>query len=69
VATNELFVGLNDTRWSQRSGYDQNRAFVGGAWQASGKLRIEAGYMNQHINRAAMDETRGNLVLSEYVSL
>lgn len=71
VVNNEAFVGLNDADWGQRSGFDQNRAFVGGAWQATRQLRIEAGYLNQHINGhgSAPDRTNHNASLSLNVSL
>jgi hypothetical protein len=70
VASNELFYGLNSTRWGQRDGFDQNRAFVGGAWQAAPRLRAEAGYLNHHVNGGpAPDRTMHNLSISAYVAL
>ena len=67
VVSNETFIGLNDTDWGQGAGFDQNRAFAGLAWQASPGLRIEGGYMNQHIEGGARpDRTNDNLVLSVF---
>ena len=65
VAQGEVFVNLNDTDWGQRAGFDQNRAFVGGAWQASKVMRVELGYMNQRIRVAnGPDRNNNNLSLT-----
>jgi hypothetical protein len=65
VASDELFVALNDTDWGQEAGIDQNRVFLGGGWQASKALRVELGYMNQYIRVAdGPDRTNHNLVLT-----
>lgn len=71
IFNNETFVGLNDADWGQRSGFDQNRAFVGGAWQATKQLRIEAGYLHHHINghSFAPDRTNHNASLSLNIGL
>lgn len=71
VFNNEAFFGLNDANWGQRSGFDQNRAFVGGAWQASKQLRIEAGYLNHHINGhgSGLGRTNHNASVSLNVGL
>lgn len=50
VVANETFVGLNDADWGQRDGYDQNRAFLGLGWQATPKMRVDTGYLNNHID-------------------
>lgn len=70
VVANETFIGLNDADWGQRSGYDQNRAFLGLAWQTSAKLRVELGYLNNHVEgRTTGDQTNHVLSLALYVSL
>jgi hypothetical protein len=46
----EPFIGLNDTDWSARSGFDQLRSFAGLELPLAGKSTLEAGYMNQAIN-------------------
>ncbi len=53
VVWDELFVALNDTDWGQRSGFDQNRIFVGFGFKRhhSSKWRVEVGYMNQTVNQ------------------
>jgi hypothetical protein len=52
VVTDELFVGLNDAEWAPQ-GFDQNRAFVGVGLKASEPFRVEAGYLNVYLDRAA----------------
>lgn len=64
VAHDEIFFSLNDADWGQRSGFDQNRAFLGGAWQATKPVRLEAGYLNQHIKGAGPAPDRTNHILS-----
>jgi len=50
VAANETFIGVNNTDWGQDSGYGQNRAFLGLAWAFAPSLRLEGGYLNNHID-------------------
>jgi hypothetical protein len=51
VLTNELFIGFNDTDWSAKSGFDQNRLFVGlGADTKLEGVRVELGYMSVYLN-------------------
>lgn len=70
VASNEIFLALDDTRWGQRSGFDQNRAFAGAALQLAPKLRVEAGYLNQRISvRNAPDRSNDTASLSLFVAL
>lgn len=54
VAWDEVFFHLNDTDWGSKSGFDQNRAFVGFGWKphAEASWRVEIGYLNQYIDRA-----------------
>ena len=67
VASNEVFVGLNQTDWGQEAGFDQNRLFLGISWQVQPKIRIEGGYLNQHIN-LKNDVTRDNLAVNMFAS-
>lgn len=55
VAWDELFFHLNDTDWGARSGFDQNRVFVGVGYKpaSAGRWRVEVGYLNQVIDVAA----------------
>jgi len=48
---NETFVGLNDTRWGQRSGLDQVRTFAGVSVPVGEGLTLEPGYLNQVVVR------------------
>lgn len=55
----EVFVDLNDTRWGQRQGLRQNRAFAGLGLhldEARSKT-LEVGYLNQWIDRRGRDNT------------
>ena len=64
----ELFVGLNDTDWGQRSGFDQNRLFTGVGWQFTPKLRLEGGYLNNYLD-VGPGPTNHNVSLMLAVSL
>jgi Protein of unknown function (DUF2490) len=66
VGSNEVFMNLNRTDWGARSGFDQNRLFVGVGYGATSKLRLEAGYLNQYVDTATID--RRNHVLSTTLS-
>lgn len=51
VIIDELFVGLNDTDWSAKQGFDQNRLFAGVGTDTKIKgLRVEVGYMNVYLH-------------------
>jgi hypothetical protein len=67
VIWDEVFFGLNDADWGQREGFDQNRLFLGGTWQATPKLRFEAGYLNQHID-GSPSITRDSIGLNLFAS-
>jgi hypothetical protein len=55
VSWDELFFHCNDTDWGARSGFDQNRVFVGLGIksQPGSRLRTEIGYLNQSIDNAS----------------
>jgi hypothetical protein len=72
VVWDELFVGLNDSDWGQRSGFDQNRLYVGPAYHLNKKWRVELGYMNNFINIPGEDrpsQVNHNLSLTFFGSL
>ncbi|QBM77957.1 DUF2490 domain-containing protein (plasmid) [Sphingomonas sp. AAP5] len=62
VAFTEGFLNLNSTRWGARDGVDQWRTFVGIGVPVAPRMRLEPGYLNQHIFRRGED--RANHVLS-----
>ena len=68
VIWSELFLGLNDTDWGQRSGYDQHRLFLGMGWQLSDNMRIEGGYLNNHID-GSPGPTNHNISLTIFARL
>lgn len=66
VTWDEIFFHLNDTDWGATTGLDQNRAFIGLGYQRSSQHhgRIEAGYLNQFINRREGGVDSMNHILS-----
>lgn len=70
LVSNELFVNFNNADWGQRSGFDQNRVFAGGAWRPAPRLRFEGGYLNNYIDLAGPGgQTNHNVVAFAFVSL
>ncbi len=61
VLTSEVFVALDDTDWGARSGFDQMRNFAGVGFTVAPKARIEAGYMNQYINRIGSNDRMNHI--------
>lgn len=55
VVYDELFINLNNTDWGARHGIDQNRIFIGGNWKFNKHTYVEAGYLNQFVNKAAVN--------------
>jgi hypothetical protein len=49
VVNDEVFVHLNDTDWGARTGFDQNRFFIGPEWAVDRhrNVRVRLGYVNQ----------------------
>jgi hypothetical protein len=50
IAWDEAFFRINTTNWGGKSGFDQNRVFVGFGWSFNSNFRIELGYINQYIS-------------------
>ena len=50
---NETFFALNDTDFGAEAGYDQNRTHLGLGWRVLPKLKVEAGYLFNNINRSS----------------
>lgn len=65
VVFNETFVGLNETRWGQRTGVDQVRTFIGASVAVARGVAMEPGYLNQTIFRPGSD--RVNHILAANV--
>lgn len=51
----EAFIALNSTDWGARAGLDQLRTFAGAELGLAGASTIEAGYLNQIVNRPGGD--------------
>lgn len=50
VAWSEAFIGLNETSWGQKKGYDRWRNFVGVSIPLGKSMTVEPGYMQQWVN-------------------
>lgn len=66
LISNEYHHNLNSTDYGARSGFDQNRLFLGLAWKASPQSLIEIGYLNQYVNRRNEDAMNHVLATTLY---
>ena len=67
VLSDEVFFNLNETDWGQVQGFGQNRAFAGVAFQGTRDLRLEGGYLHNHIDGGrGRDRTNHNLSLAVF---
>jgi hypothetical protein len=64
VASDEYYLNLNNADWGLRKGFDQNRAFIGMAYDFDKEIKTEIGYMNQYINRPFTSINRNDHILS-----
>jgi hypothetical protein len=70
IAWDEFFIRINSTQYGGKSGFDQNRAFVGLGWTFNSTFRSELGYMNQylddlsHTNNTMRHTLMGSLFIS-----
>ncbi len=71
VASDELFINLNTINNGPIAGIDQNRLYGGLGRQINRKLRVEAGYQFQYVNRAdpTADKAAHQLMTQVFVSL
>jgi len=58
VGYHELFWNLNSTDAGPVSGFDQNRLFLGVSRQVNPELRVETGYLLNHINSPRTSDNR-----------
>jgi Protein of unknown function (DUF2490) len=63
LAWSETFIGLNNTDWAAKSGFDQQRSFIGVEAPILDKSTIELGYLNQIVKRPSGGQ-RMNHILS-----
>lgn len=66
LISNEYHHNMNSTDYGARSGFDQNRLFLGLAWKASQQSLVEIGYLNQFINRRNEDAMNHVLATTLY---
>lgn len=57
---NETFIALNDVKFAETQGYDQNRTHVGFGWKFPDSFTLEAGYLFNHIRKEASDDLENN---------
>jgi len=58
VGYDEVFWNLNSTDRGPVSGFDQNRLFLGVSRQVNPELRVETGYLWNHVNLPRTSENR-----------
>lgn len=69
VVSDELFWNLSSTSGGPVAGYDQNRLFLGVSRQVNPKLRVETGYLMNHVNVARTSNNRVNNVWLVWLAL
>jgi len=69
VAITEGFLNLNSTQWGARSGVEQLRTFVGVGFPVAKRMRLEPGYLNQHVFRPGEDRTNHILSTTLFIGL
>jgi hypothetical protein len=60
VAYDELFFNLTSSSPGPVAGFDQNRLFLGVSRQLNEQLRVETGYLMNHVNVPRTSENRRN---------
>lgn len=63
----EPFIGLNQTGWGQKSGFDQVRTFAGLALPVARGMSVEAGYSNQYVARVAREDRSNHIASLTFV--
>jgi hypothetical protein len=58
VGSDEVFWNLNSPDRGAVSGFDQNRLFLGVSRQVNSELRVETGYLMNHVNVPRTSENR-----------
>ncbi len=71
VTSDELFINLNSLENGPNAGIDQNRLYGGIGRQINRKLRVEAGYQFQYVNRTdpTADKAAHQLMTQAFISL
>ena len=63
ILSEELLISLNDTDWGERSGFDQNRLFIGIGYQLNPIASLQVGYQNQYIDNVRGSDLMNNLAM------
>ena len=69
-AYDEVFMNMNRTDWGQRTGFAQNRLFLGVGMKLGdrGRTKIEVGYLNQYLDRVNRDVENHILSLNLFLN-
>jgi hypothetical protein len=65
--SDEVFVDLNDTDWGARTGFEQNRLFVGPGLEMFEGGRLDVGYMNVLSRRAGKQDLMAHVIAMNLV--
>lgn len=68
-AWDEVFLSWNETEWFPVAGYDQNRLFVGPAFDGFRGFRAELGYLNHDLARGDASANNHALAVNLFFSL
>ena len=63
LLSEELFINLNDTEWGERSGFDENRLFLGISYQMNPATSFQIGYQNQLIDNYLATDQMNHLAM------
>ncbi|MCA9473374.1 MAG: DUF2490 domain-containing protein [Nitrospirales bacterium] len=66
VIYDEIFVNLNTLQGGPKSGFDQNRVFIGVSRRWTNFLSMDVGYQNQAINRRRGPNSMNHIILAQW---
>ncbi len=66
IVSLEPFYNLNDTDWSGKSRFSQNRTVVGVAFKLSDKLTLTTAYMNQFVWRDNAEDSSNHVAVANF---
>lgn len=66
VLNEEVFWNFNTVSWGPTSGFDQNRIFFGPSYQINKDIKMEAGYMNNYVNKDLNDDLNSHVFVMNF---